>query len=101
VKTASRTARRPWIWSVVVDDGLYVRGYNGQQSRWYQAALRQKAGRIRPAGMTKDVVFEPVEGSINDRLQESKVVRKHLESHSAFIGCVGSLALWRKRFAKG
>ena len=42
-----------WIWSVVVDDALYVRGYNGQQSRWYQAAIRQKAGRIRAAGMTK------------------------------------------------
>ena len=33
-----------WIWSVVVDDGLYVSGYNGQKSRWYQAAVRQKAG---------------------------------------------------------
>src|SRR5436190_8210797 len=22
-----------WIWFVVVDDGLYLRGYNGQQSR--------------------------------------------------------------------
>jgi hypothetical protein len=31
-----------WIWSVVVDDALYVRGYNGQKSRWYQAAVRQK-----------------------------------------------------------
>ena len=29
-----------WIWSVVVDDALYVRAYNGQRSRWYQAALR-------------------------------------------------------------
>ena len=35
-----------WIWSVALDDGLYVRGYNGQQSRWFQAAVRQKAGRI-------------------------------------------------------
>ena len=35
-----------WIWSVVVEDGLYVRGYNGTQSRWYQAAVRQKAGRV-------------------------------------------------------
>jgi hypothetical protein len=60
-----------WIWSVVVDDALYVRGYNGQQSRWYQAAIRQKAGRIRAAGMTKDVVFEPVEGPINDRIDEA------------------------------
>ena len=23
-----------WIWSVVVDDGLSVRAYNGQNSRW-------------------------------------------------------------------
>jgi hypothetical protein len=60
-----------WIWSVVLDDGLYVRGYNGQQSRWYQAAIRQKAGRIRAAGMTKDVVFEPVDGAINDRIDEA------------------------------
>jgi hypothetical protein len=57
-----------WIWSVVVDDDLYVRGYNGQNSRWYQAALRQKAGRIIAAGMTKEVDFEPVDGPINDRI---------------------------------
>ena len=43
-----------WIWSVVVDDGLYVRGYNGQKSRWYQAAVRQKAGRITAGGVTKE-----------------------------------------------
>jgi hypothetical protein len=60
-----------WIWSVVVDDGLYVRGYNGQQSRWYQAAIRQKAGRIRAAGMTKVVMFEPVDGPMNDRIDDA------------------------------
>ena len=60
-----------WIWSVVVDEGLYVRGYNGRQSRWYQAALHQNAGRIRAACMTKDVVFEPVNGAINDRIDEA------------------------------
>src|SRR6266704_3494245 len=32
-----------WIWSVAVDDALYVRGYNGQKSSWYQAAVRQKS----------------------------------------------------------
>jgi len=57
-----------WIWSVVVDDALYVRGYNGQKSSWYQAAVRQGAGRITAAGMTKEVTFEPVEGAINDRI---------------------------------
>jgi hypothetical protein len=60
-----------WIWSVAVDDSLYVRGYNGQKSRWYQAAVRQKAGRIIAAGMTMEVTFEPVEGSINDRIDDA------------------------------
>ena len=57
-----------WIWSVVVDGMLYVRGYNGQSSRWYQAALRQKAGRIITAGMIKEVTVEPVDGAINDEV---------------------------------
>src|SRR5437879_3516076 len=60
-----------WIWSVVVDGALYVRAYNGKQSRWYQSALRQRAGRITAAGMTKEVSFEPVEGSIQERIDEA------------------------------
>lgn len=60
-----------WIWSVVVDDALYVRGYNGTNSRWYQAAVQQKGGRIKAAGMTKDVVFEPVEGPLNARIDDA------------------------------
>src|SRR5882762_10419042 len=60
-----------WIWSVAVGDGLYVRAYNGQKSRWYQAATRHKAGRIIAAGMTKEVAFELVEGPINDLIDEA------------------------------
>jgi len=60
-----------WIWSVAVDDALYVRGYNGQKSSWYQAAVRQKAGRIIAAGMTREVTFQPVEGAINDRIDDA------------------------------
>jgi len=60
-----------WIWSVVVDDALYVRAYNGQSSSWYQAAIRQKAGRITAAGITKEVAFEPVHGAINDRIDDA------------------------------
>ena len=56
-----------WIWSVAVDDALYARGYNGQNSRWYQAAVRQKAGRITAAGVTKEVVFEPIDGPSHER----------------------------------
>jgi hypothetical protein len=57
-----------WIWSVALDDALYVRGYNGQSSTWYQAAVRQKAGRIIAADITKEVTFEPVDGAINDQI---------------------------------
>ena len=59
-----------WIWSVVVDDALYVRAYNGRSSRWYQAAMRQKAGRIAAGGITKEVTFEPVAGSIHDTIND-------------------------------
>ncbi|CAM3067122.1 DUF2255 domain-containing protein [Paenibacillus sediminis] len=60
-----------WIWSVVVGDSLYVRAYYGQNSRWYQAALRQKAGRITVAGTTKEVSFEPIDGQINDLIDNA------------------------------
>ena len=60
-----------WIWSVAVDDALYVRAYNGVKSRWYQAALKQKAGRIIAAGMTKEVTFDPVDGKLKDTIDEA------------------------------
>jgi hypothetical protein len=61
-----------WIWSVAVEDSLYVRGYNGKSSRWYQAAIRQESGRIIAAGMTKEVAFEPVDDrAMNDRIDDA------------------------------
>ena len=60
-----------WIWSVVVDRDLYVRAYNGKSSRWYGAAIRQKAGQITAAGTAKDVTFEPVDGTVNDRIDDA------------------------------
>jgi len=57
-----------WIWSVVVDGELYVRAYYGTASRWHKAAMQQGAGRITAAGLTKEVTFTPVQGTINDRI---------------------------------
>ena len=53
---------------MAIDDGLYVRAYNGKDSRWSQAAMRQKAGRIIAAGMTMEVTFEPVDGPLSERV---------------------------------
>jgi len=46
-------------WALVVGDNVYVRAANGPASRWYQAAITQKAGRVRVAGTDYDVTFEP------------------------------------------
>jgi hypothetical protein len=64
-----------------------VRGYNGRNSRWYQAAVRQKSGRIIAAGMTKEVAFEPVNGPINNRIDEAYRAKYHGSSYlSPMIG---------------
>ena len=60
-----------WIWSVAAGRALYVRACNGINSRWYPAALKQKAGRIIAAAMTKEVTFEPVNGAIDHRIDEA------------------------------
>jgi hypothetical protein len=66
-----------WIWSVAVDGNLYVRAYNGTNSRWYQAATKQKAGRIAAGGLTKEVAFETVEGQIDDRIDDAYRTKYH------------------------
>ena len=66
-----------WIWSVAVEGALYVRGYNGQNSRCYRVAVRQKAGRIIAAGITKEVAFEPAGGPINDLVDDAHRAKYH------------------------
>ncbi|MFJ3379353.1 DUF2255 family protein [Curtobacterium sp. NPDC090217] len=57
-----------WIWSVVVDGDLYVRAYNGRNSRWYRSAIEQGAGRISAAGTQHDVTFEAAGPDLNSRI---------------------------------
>jgi hypothetical protein len=87
-----------WIWSVAVESVLYVRAYNGLKSRWYQAAVRQKAGRIIAAGMTKEVTFEAVDGPINDRIDDAYRAKYHDSPYlSPMIGArarAGQALIW-------
>lgn len=59
-----------WIWSVVVDGELYVRAWNGQRSRWYNAAKDQGAGKIMIAGDEYTVAFELVPVADHEALQD-------------------------------
>ena len=60
-----------WIWSVVVNGKLYVRAYNGTASSWYQAAMRQKAGRITAAGATRAVTFAKADETLGPRIDDA------------------------------
>jgi hypothetical protein len=76
-----------WIWSVAVDEALYVRAYNGQNSRWYRAAVSQRGGRITAAGMMKEVTFEPVDGPVNQRVSDAYRAKYHASSYlSPMVG---------------
>lgn len=52
-----------WIWSVVANDNLYVRAYNGQNSSWHKSAMTQKAGKIHLAGHDYKVTFKDASGN--------------------------------------
>lgn len=60
-----------WIWSVVVDGNLYVRGYNGTSSRWYQAAIARPQGRIHAAGQVHEVTFEPAPAALAEAIDDA------------------------------
>ncbi|MFB6319143.1 DUF2255 family protein [Saccharicrinis sp. FJH54] len=69
-----------WIWSVSVDDKLYVRAYNGTSSKWYGSAMKQKAGKIEAAGLVKDIHFEAVSGEDINKQIDDAYRRKYSKS---------------------
>lgn len=64
-----------WIWSVVVDGRLFVRAWNGTQSRWYQSATAQRAGGIMAADQNFDVSFTPADAHLQERIDEAYRVK--------------------------
>lgn len=49
-----------WIWSVAAEGDLYIRAWNGQDSRWYQSAVEQGAGQMVIQGVSYPVYYTPV-----------------------------------------
>ena len=47
------------IWTVRAGDHLYVRSAYGADNPWFRHASASGAGRIRAAGMERDVTFTP------------------------------------------
>lgn len=79
-----------WIWEVVVNEELYVRAYNGVNSRWYKSAMQRRDGLIIAAGMTKEVRFDQVQGEVNTAIDEA--YRKKYKSSSYLSSMISSRA---------
>ena len=69
---------------MVVDGELYVRGYNGTASRWYQAAMARTEGRIHAAGQVHDVTFEPAPDGLADAIDDAYRVKYASSPYPAF-----------------
>ena len=59
---------RPYvtIWVVGAANCLYVRSAYGPNNRWFQRALKSGEGRIRAAGVERDVAFEQPGSDVAD-----------------------------------
>lgn len=77
------TGTPTWIWEVVVENRLFVRAYSGVTSRWFKAALKQRAGRIYAAGKVYEVNFSPV----SDPLLQQKIddAYRHKYAQSSYL----------------
>ena len=70
-------------WALVVDGKVYVRAANGKDSRWYQAAITQKAGRVRVDGIFYDAVFEDA-GTDDEASIDAAYEAKYANATDAF-----------------
>lgn len=60
-----------WIWSIVVEHRLFIRAWNGQNSRWYRSAIQQQGGRIFLDGSNHEVIFKKLhDDKINEMVDQ-------------------------------
>jgi hypothetical protein len=64
---------RPYttIWIVRVGDELYVRSWRGRSGVWFRRALQRHEGRIRAAGVERDVTFEEPDDSVHPAIHDA------------------------------
>lgn len=73
------TGSPTWIWEIVVEGRLFVRAYSGVHSSWYQAAIKQQAGKIQAAGQVFDVAF----AAVHDETLNAKIDQAYREKYAS------------------
>ena len=68
---------RPYvtIWAVRVDRDLYVRSAYGSTNPWFVRALASGTGRIRAAGMERDVTFAAADSDVHGEIDAAYHVK--------------------------
>ena len=59
------------IWVVRIGGDLYVRSWHGRDGTWFRAALRRPEGRIRAAGIERDVSFAEPDHADHDAIDRA------------------------------
>lgn len=52
------------IWAVRAGDDVYVRSARGPSNGWFRRAVASGQGRVRAAGVKRDVTFERADGVV-------------------------------------
>lgn len=66
-----------WIWSVVTNGKLFIRAWNGQNSSWYNSAIKQKAGRVFLDGLNHEVIFKKLNDNEVNTLVDQEYEKKY------------------------
>lgn len=83
------------IWTVRVDDDLYIRSIHGRDSIWFRGTQARREGYLEAGGVTVDVTFESPEPGLDDQIDEAYRAKYH--SYAPDI--VGSVLSKRARDA--
>ena len=87
------TLRNPrTIWVVRVGDDLYVRSMYGRGGGWFPATQARQEGRIRAAGVDKDVTFSDADPDLDDQIDAAYHDKYHRYGERIVGGVVNPAA---------
>ena len=67
------------VWFVRVGNDLYVRAYRGTASRWYQAAVKRRTGKVYFNHQAYPAYFQPVDArsAVNKTVNQNYLAKYH------------------------
>lgn len=85
---------RPYItiWHVAVGDDLFVRSAYGPENGWFRRAVASGSGRVRSAGLERDVTFASPADDVHEQLDAAYRVKYENQPPQYVAPVVGAAA---------